>query len=404
MADSWSVPVAERALDASVVVPGSKSATARALVLSALADGPGTIDGGLVARDTDLMIAALRALGAGIDTTDAVSPPAATFSPSAVTLSTPAAAPDHNPAAANSGLSPDTPSVRDFDRPATGSPISPQGWRIQPIADPVGGQSIDCGLAGTVLRFVPPLAALATRPTRFYGDVAAAERPIAPLLDGLVQLGATVTGDRLPFTVTGPLTGRTATIDASGSSQFVSGLLLAAARFPDGLELHHAGPPIPSWPHIEMTLQALADRGVATGVTTDDDPANPSTATTAASWRIAPDPIQARNETIEPDLTTAAVFLAAALVAGGSVTVPGWPRHTSQPGAQTPAILTAFGGHFELTEAGLTVTGDGQLHGLEVDLRATSELTPVVAALAVLADSPTTIRGVAHIRGHETNR
>jgi 3-phosphoshikimate 1-carboxyvinyltransferase len=342
-----------------VTVPGAKSATARSLILSALASGPGTVAGGLVARDTSLMIAALRALGAAVD--------------------------DAGPV-----------------------------WTVTPPAAVTGGGDIDCGLAGTVLRFVPPVAALALDPTSFRGDPAAADRPIAPLLDGLSQLGARVDGRGLPFAVRGPVTGRVATIDASASSQFVSGLLLSAPRLPLGLELRHAPrqapaaavtAPIPSYPHIQMTIAALEARGVTVEALLPRTPRHgPAAPAQPTSWRVAPAPVAPLDEVIEPDLTTAAVFLAAALVAGGAVRVAGWPRTTTQPGAATPDLLTAFGGSAAWTAAGLTVTGDGGLTGQDLDLGATSELTPVIAALAALAETPTTICGVAHIRGHETNR
>jgi 3-phosphoshikimate 1-carboxyvinyltransferase len=333
----WAAPTASRAVRAEVRVPGSKSATARALVLSALADGPGTITGGLRARDSSLMIAGLRALGAGID--------------------------DHGPL-----------------------------WRVDPLGStPAAGASIDCGLAGTVMRFLPPLAALGSGPTAFSGDPAASARPMGPLLDALRQLGAGVVGAGLPLTVTGPVRRRDVVIDASASSQFISALLLAAPRFPAGVRLTHVGGPVPSLPHIEMTVAALAARGVAVG---GDQ----------RTWAVAAGPIAAAADVIEPDLTTAAVFLGAALVTGGTVTVPGWPATTHQPGAGVPAILTRLGGTSSLGAAGLTLTGTGHLTGLDIDLHAVSELTPVVAALAALADSPSVIRGVGHIRGHETNR
>jgi 3-phosphoshikimate 1-carboxyvinyltransferase len=334
-------------------VPGSKSATARALVLSALADGPGTITGALVARDSALMVAALRALGVAVD--------------------------DSGPV-----------------------------WTVTPPERFTPGGRIDCGLAGTVLRFVPPLAALAAGSTRFEGDPALAGRPVGPLLDGLAQLGARVEGEAVPFSVAGPLTGGTATIDSAASSQFVSGLLLAGARCPEGLELRHDGAPIPSYPHVEMTVAALRARGVAVEAWRRRPARTPdgATADQPAWWRIAPSPIRALDAAIEPDLTTAAVFLAAALVARGRVTIPHWPAATTQPGAATPEILTAFGGQADYDAAAqtLTVSGDGTLTGADVDLHATSELTPVVAGLAALAAGRTTIRGVAHIRGHETDR
>lgn len=335
-APAWRAPVADGPVTGSVVVPGSKSATARALVLAALADAPGTITGGLTARDSTLMIDALRALGATIDTSAAV-------------------------------------------------------WTVTP--GPVrAGATIDCGLAGTVMRFVPPVAALGHGVTRFIGDPAASARPVAPLLDGLRQLGARIDDDTLPFSVTGPLTSGVATIDATGSSQFVSGLLLAGARFPSGLTLHHRGGSVPSRPHITLTSAMLTGRGVTVHQPDPD------------TWVVRAGPIAATAEVVEPDLTTAAVFLAAALVTGGSVTIPGWPDASTQPGAATPEILARFGGTLTYAGGGVTLTGTSHLRGVDLDLHETSELTPVVAALAALADGPSVLRGVGHIRGHEADR
>lgn len=341
--EPWPTPVAPGPFHARVDVPGSKSATNRALVLAALADGPSTITGALDARDTRLMRDALSALGAGIEMTGStvrVTPPAR-FSP------------------------------------------APHG--------------IDCGLAGTVMRFVPPLAALAEGSTRFTGDDAASERPLAPLLDGLCQLGAHVDGDAIPCTITtsGPLGGREVTIDSSGSSQFISGLLLAGARLPRGLSLRHVSPSgseVPSRPHLEMTVEMLTDRGVEIS---EPEPNH---------WLVQPGPVAARDERIEPDLTSAAVFLAAAALTGSTVIVPGWPSVTTQGGDEIREILARMGARVDLVGDELSVTGTGRLHGIDVDLHGSSELTPVVAALGLLADKTTTIRGVAHIRGHETDR
>ncbi len=333
----WAAPVASRPVTATVRVPGSKSATARALVLSGLADGPGSITGGLVARDTRLMMDGLRQLSAVVEETG----------------------------------------------PAT--------WRVQPISQLPDQAVVDCGLAGTVMRFLPPIAALGLGTTRFVGDPAASARPMAPLVEALIQLGARVDDDRLPLSVTGPVNGRRVVIDASSSSQFVSALLLAAPRLPQGLDLHHRGGPLPSRPHIDMTVQALAARGVVVRQT-------------ATSWRVEAGPVAAREETIEPDLSTAAVFLAAALVTGGEVTVPDWPDQTSQPGALLLPLLTQMGAEVQRSSGGLTVRGGGRIAGVEVDLHQASELTPVVTALAALAEGDSLIRGVAHIRGHETDR
>ena len=334
----WVAPTPEGPVRGSVIVPGSKSATARALVLAALADGPSRLVGALEARDTRLMRDALGSLGVTFDDhtdgTVTVTPPAA-FTPG----------------------------------------------------------TVDVGLAGTIMRFVPPLAALADGSTPFTGDKEAEVRPVAPLLDGLTQAGARVDGTSLPFTVhgTGSVRGGEATIDASGSSQFVSGLLLAAARFDTGLVLHHRGPSVPSRPHIGLTLAMLRDRGV------DAEELD------ATSWRVAPGPIAARDETIEPDLINAAVFLAAALPTAGAVTVA-WPRRTAQAADTILGVLDALGGVVTRTDGYVTVTGTGRVTAADLDLTDASELTCIAAALLALADGPGSIRGVAHIRGHETDR
>ena len=339
----WDAPVAGHPVTGRVDVPGSKSETNRALVLAAVADGPSTLTGALDARDSRLMRAALIALGARIDPLG-----------SSETRVTPPRA-------------------------------------ISPAAEPV-----DVGLAGNVMRFVPPLAALAPGRTRFVGDPEASRRPVAPLLDGLRQLGVGVDGDRVPFTVSGgTLRGRRATIDASESSQFVSGLLLAAPRFPEGLELHHrgaGGAGVPSRPHIDMTVAMLAARGVT--ISCPDE----------VSWSVTPGQVAARDQRIEPDLTNAAVFLAVAAVTGGEVVVPGWPSSTTQGGDQVRDLLARMGAEVRLDGDDLHVRGTGGLVGVDADLHESSELTPVAAALGALAEGTTTIRGVAHIRGHETDR
>lgn len=333
-----SLPHAPGPVSGSVVVPGSKSETNRALVLAALADGPSRLTGALDSRDSQLMIGALRALGVDVETVGealVVTPPA--------------------------------------------------GFR--------GAGHIDCGLAGTVMRFVPPIAALAEGPSSFVGDPHASERPMAPILDGLRQLGAGVTGDRLPFVVTPPeVPGSSVEVDASASSQFISGLLLVGARLPDGLALRHVGDTLPSRPHIEMTTSMLRARGVVI-----DEPDD-------RTWVVSPGPIAGADATIEPDLTNAAVFLAAAAVTGGSVTVPGWPPSSLQPGAMFLDVIEQMGATVSRDDQSVTVSGNGSLTGINLDLTAASELTPVVAALAALADGETVIRGVGHIRGHETDR
>ncbi|MBO3746480.1 3-phosphoshikimate 1-carboxyvinyltransferase [Streptosporangiaceae bacterium NEAU-GS5] len=336
----WPAPVASGPVNAVVRVPGSKSATNRALLLAALADGPGTVRRALRSRDADLMARALAALGAGMT--------------------------------------------------ASGESVSAADWAVTP--GPIrGGGAVDVGLAGTVMRFVPPVAALAAEPVAFDGDPHARKRPMGAILGALRVLGARVDGDALPFTISGPLSGGEIVLDASGSSQFVSGLLLAAARFEKGVTVRHSGPPVPSMPHIAMTVQMLRERGV----TVDDSERD--------VWRVEPGPIRATDVTVEPDLSNAAPFFAAAMVSGGEVTVPDWPQETTQPGDQLRELLTAMGASVTRTEEGLRVSG-GSITGVDADLRDVSELTPTIAALGALADGPTRIRGVAHIRGHETDR
>ncbi|MFD8530163.1 3-phosphoshikimate 1-carboxyvinyltransferase [Streptosporangium canum] len=337
----WPAPTATEPVRASVPLPGSKSVTNRALLLAALADGPGTVRLALRSRDADLMADALRALGAT--------------------------------------MTPSNESASSVDWAITPGPVT-------------GGARIDVGLAGTVMRFVPPMAALSDGEVFFDGDPHARKRPMGTILAALRALCAEVDNDALPFTVRGPLTGGEVTLDASGSSQFLSGLLLTAARFDKGLTVRHSGPPIPSQPHIRMTVQMLREFGVRV------DDSEPDV------WRVEPGPIRARDFTVEPDLSNAAPFLCAAMVTGGTVTVPGWPSETTQPGDQLRRLLADMGASVAHVPGGLRVTGTGRVGGIEADLRDVAELTPTIAALAALADSPSRISGVAHIRGHETDR
>ncbi len=339
MSQVWTTPHRTAPVDAVVPLPGSKSITARALVLAALADGPSRVVRPLRARDTDLMAAGLRALGVRI--------------------------------------------VEDG-----------ADWLVTPGALR-GPAEVDAGLAGTVLRFLPPVAALATGPVRVDGDPRLRERPNAGLVAALRDLGVEVDDGgrgRAPFTVhgTGAVRGGAVTVDASESSQIVSGLLLAAARFTDGIDLAPAGG-VPSMPHVEMTVAALREHGV-------------DVVATGRGWRVAPGPIAARDRTVEPDLSNAAPFLAAALVTGGRVTVPDWPAATTQPGAQLDRLLTAMGAEVERTPEGLRVTGTGRVTALVADLGDVGELTPVLAALCALADGPSRLTGIGHLRGHETDR
>ncbi|WP_394769073.1 3-phosphoshikimate 1-carboxyvinyltransferase [Lacisediminihabitans sp.] len=346
----WPAPLAPGLLSARLSLPGSKSLTNRELVLSAIADGPSTLRAPLHSRDTALMIQALRALGTVIEEL-----------------------PGDN---------------------AYGADL-----RITP-AELAGGTSIDCGLAGTVMRFLPPVAALALGPVAFDGDAAARRRPMRTTIDSLRALGVDVNDDgrgRLPFSLygTGSVRGGEIAIDASASSQFVSGLLLVGARFENGLTLRHTGDGLPSLAHIEMTIATLAGRGVTVQ---SPEP---------GVWVVPPGPISGADIAIEPDLSNAGPFLGAALIASGSVTVTGWPSETTQVGAQMATILADMGAEVRFDETGgglgeLTVTGSGAIHGIRLDN--SSELAPTVAALAALADGETVLTGIAHLRGHETDR
>ena len=335
---AWAAPLANSPISAAVRIPGSKSLTNRELVLSALASGPSELVNPLDSRDSSLMIAALRQLGTTIE------------SSSGSLLVTP-----------------------------------------NPLTGPA---QIDCGLAGTVMRFVPPVAALAKGEISFDGDLAARSRPMSTTVESLRALGVEVTGTGLPFTIhgTGEVVGGEVKIDASESSQFVSGLLLAASKFKNGLTLNHVGKHLPSMPHIEMTIETLKQRGVTVSKLG------------SASWLIEPGEIAGRRVEIEPDLSNAGPFMAAALVAGGTVTIENWPTATTQVGNDFTQLLELMGGKVSRSGTGMKVSGTGEIDGIAIDLSSAGELTPVIAALASLANSKSVISGVSHLRGHETNR
>jgi 3-phosphoshikimate 1-carboxyvinyltransferase len=355
----WPAPFATRPVDATLTVPGSKSLTNRYLVLAALADGPSRLRAPLHSRDSALMIEALRQLGATVTEV----PGDGAFGPDLEII----------PISLSEGVS-DVPDV-----------------------------AIDCGLAGTVMRFVPPVAALRRGASGFDGDPHARKRPMGTIIEALAGLGVTVSApdggpaSSLPFTVrgTGVVRGGRLSIDASASSQFVSALLLAGARFTEGLHLEHrsteqAGKPVPSLDHINMTVAVL--RGV--GVAVDDSVPN--------HWVVSPGPIRAFDQRIEQDLSNAGPFLAAALATGGTVRIPNWPAGTTQVGDLWRGILTAMGASVALDGGTLTVTGGREIKGGDFD--ETSELAPTVAALCALATGPSRLSGIAHLRGHETDR
>lgn len=344
----WRAPTASGPVAARVHLPGSKSIANRALVLAALADGPSELAGlPTGSRDLSLMLAALAGLGVLVE----------------------------------------------FDESGTVQ-ITP------PAAGPREPRSIDCGLAGTVMRFVPPVAALGTADVHFDGDPRARERPMGPMISALRTVGADIDeGGRgaLPFTVHGhgDVAGGEVTVDASASSQFVTALLLPAARFRRGITIHHRGAPIPSLPHIDMTVRMLREHGVTVSTDTGDR--------TRATWSVAPGPIRALDRIIEPDLSNAAPFIALAMVTGGQVLIPGWPE---QQGLQPSAVevFEAMGARFRATAQGMTIIGPDRIAGVDLDLRDLGELVPTLTAVAVFADGPSRLRGIGHIAGHETDR
>lgn len=343
----WPAPSVTGPVQATVTVPGSKSQTNRALILAALAttsgnaQGSSMISGALRSRDTNLMVGALQALGVTI--------------------------------------------TGDGTELTVGGAISP-----------AGDVRIDCGLAGTVLRFVPPVAAVGHRVVTFDGDEQAKTRPITPLLDAMRGLGVDIEGDGMPFTVsgTGSVAGGEVRIDASSSSQFVSGLLLSGATFRDGLTVIHTGAAVPSQPHVEMTITMLREAGVEV----DDSEPN--------RWHVSAGPIAARHWAIEPDLSNSVPFLAAAVVTGGTVRLAHWPEQSVQPSGDILELLGKLNTVVQVVDSHLEVRGAESYPGFDANLKAVGELAPSMAALAALASpgSVSTLSGIAHLRGHETDR
>jgi 3-phosphoshikimate 1-carboxyvinyltransferase len=347
----WPAPFrGDKKVSARVVIPGSKSVTNRALILAAQATSPSLLKRPLISRDTELMVAGLRAMGIGIKDVQV-----------------------------------------DGDL----------AWEITP-APLRGPAKVDVGNAGTVMRFLPPLSALAQGDISFDGDPRSYERPLGPVIAALEDLGIEIEhGGRysLPMVVKskGEIPGGALTIDASASSQFLSALLLIAPSTRDGIVATHKGGPLPSMPHIDMTVQMLRDFGAE--VTVDKS---------ANSWSVSAGALQGQDLVIEPDLSNAAPFLSIAMVCGGSITIADWPEVTTQPGDQLREILAAMGAKIsrnnDKNQGGLTITGGESIHGIDIDLHDVGELTPAIAALAALADSPSHLRGIGHLRLHETDR
>ena len=339
----WPAPFRGRKpVTSRVTIPGSKSVTNRALILAAQADSPSTLRRPLISRDSELMSAGLQAMGVSIDGND-------------------------------------------------------DAWTLTPA--PLRGPAhIDVGNAGTVMRFLPPLAALAQGDISFDGDPRSYERPLGPVIKALEELGIAIEHEgrySLPLVIKakGAIPGGALTIDASASSQFLSALLLVAPSMTNGITVQHRGGSLPSMPHIDMTVQMLRDFGATVHVDKK-----------AQSWRVEPGTLRGQDFVIEPDLSNASPFLSIAMVCGGSITIADWPKNTTQPGDQLREIFTQMGARVEFTSEGLTLTGGPAIHGIDIDLHDVGELTPSIAALAALADSPSQLRGIGHLRLHETDR
>ena len=339
----WPAPFRGRKpVSSSVTIPGSKSVTNRALILAAQADSPSTLRRPLISRDSELMSAGLKALGVAIKGND-------------------------------------------------------DSWTLTP--SPLRGPAtIDVGNAGTVMRFLPPLAALAQGDIAFDGDPRSYERPLGPVIKALEELGIEIEHEgrySLPMVIKakGSIPGGELTIDASASSQFLSALLLVAPSMKNGITARHRGASLPSMPHIDMTVQMLRDFGAVVHVDKKSE-----------SWRVEPGKLRGQDLVIEPDLSNASPFLSIAMVCGGTITIADWPKSTTQPGDQLREIFSRMGAHVEFTSAGLTLTGGDSIHGIDIDLHDVGELTPSIAALAALADSPSHLRGIGHLRLHETDR
>jgi len=338
----WPAPYrGNQAIDSAITIPGSKSVTNRALILAALSNSPSTLHKPLHSRDSALMVAGLKALGIGIQ------------------------------------------EATNGDLTVTPAPL-------------FGPAQIDVGNAGTVMRFLPPVAAMAKGLIHFDGDERSHERPLGPVIAALESLGVLIEhGSRysLPMTINanGQLQGGSVEVDATSSSQFISALLLVAPATKEGITVIHTGTSLPSLPHIEMTIQMLREKGVQVDVGQN-------------RWTVKPHIMQGMNSTIEPDLSNAAPFMAAAMICGGKLSVKDWPAQTTQPGDQLRDIFTQMGATVTRSGNDLTISGTGQIHGIDIDLHDVGELTPSIAALCALADSPSYLRGIGHLRLHETDR
>ena len=362
---NWPAPTIDAsnravAIDSTITIPGSKSVTNRALILAAISQTPSRLRKPLSSRDTDLMVKGLRSLGCQID---------------------------------------EVKTDEGFDYLITPNKL-------------VGPTQIDVGNAGTVMRFLPPIAALANGLIHFDGDARSHERPLGPVISALEQLGISIEHGnkyRLPLTIngSGKIAGGEIEVDASASSQFVSALLLLGPATENGITVKHVGSTLPSQPHIDMTVQMLRQFGATVEVVGN------------STWIVLPSKLTGQDLTIEPDLSNAAPFMAAAMITGGRVVIKDWPKITTQPGDQLRKIFSDMGAQISFIEDGLAVQGKSSvssdndaagltgitgLTGIDVDLHDVGELTPSIAAVAALASTPSALRNIEHLRLHETDR
>ncbi|WP_436796102.1 3-phosphoshikimate 1-carboxyvinyltransferase [Actinospongicola halichondriae] len=326
-------------VDATVTIPGSKSITNRALVCAALAGSPSVIDGWLDADDTRAMIAALETLGVAVGVGEHLS-------------------------------------------------IGSDGPRPEVV-------SIDARQSGTTSRFLLPVLALDGAPRRITGDEQLQVRPMGEAFEALRALGARVSEEGvpgfLPAVVEGPLRGGEVELAGDVSSQFVSGLLLAAPQMPGGLRVWISTELI-SRPYVDMTVAVMRSFGAS--VTVEDD----------RQWVVDALRYEGAEYTVEPDASAASYAWGAAVVTGGAVTVPGLHRSSLQGDVAFVDVLEQMGARVRWDDDAVTVAAGPTLRGVDVDLSQISDTVPTLAAIAALADGPTTIRGVGFIRNKETDR
>ena len=334
-----------RPVDAEVRVPGSKSVTNRALLVAALADGLSVIKNPLFSDDPYYLMDALVRLGFDVR----------------------------------------------VDGEAGEVRVGGLGGEI-----PHGDVEVFVGNAGTVARFLPPALALGPGPYTVDGVPRMRERPIRDLVDAMRRLGAAVDytheDGRFPLLVRGGgLEGGETPVQGAGSSQFVSGLLMAAPYARRTVNLDVRGRE--RWPYVGITVEVMRHFGVEVGVSEG-----------FRSLTVGPGVYRAREFEVEPDASAASYFMALAAVTGGRVRVPGLGSRSSQGDLRFAEVLGRMGCEVDLGEDAVEVRGPGRLRGVEVDMGAFSDTMMTLAAIAPFASTPTTITNVGHARHQETDR